>query len=108
MAAAHAIKEALWLRALLHDLGMACGAVPIMADNQAAIKLLRNPIASQRSKHIDIRYHFGREHVARGNVQIKFVGTEKMLADGLTKALVKGKHQYMCQGLGLSLVENSH
>ncbi len=58
MAAAHATKEALWLRKLCTDLQLADGPVNIYSDNQSAIKLLKNPIASMRSKHIDVIYHF--------------------------------------------------
>ena len=65
MAAAHAVKEALWLRKLLADFGKAGNtAVQLWGDNQAALKLLKHPIASNRSKHIDVIYHFARERVA--------------------------------------------
>ncbi len=52
MAAAFAVKEALWIRKLLPDLGIKINVVCIMCDNQGTIKLLKNPVASNRSKHI--------------------------------------------------------
>ena len=64
MASAYAVKEALWVRTLMRDLALDTGTVEIMADNQSAIKLLKNPIVSMRSKHIDVIYHFAREKVA--------------------------------------------
>ena len=65
MAAAAATKEALWLRNLMNDLRQTVSTVTIWADNQGAVKLLKNPITSLRSKHIDVIYHFARERVAR-------------------------------------------
>ena len=101
MAAAAAVKEALWLRKLLLDFGMDVGTVCIMADNQSALKLLRNPVTSARSKHIDVVYHFARERVLRKEVSFQYISTDKMLADVLTKALTGVKHQFCCKGMGV-------
>ena len=89
MAAAYAIKEGLWLRTLLSDLGMRLDTIPINADNQGAIKLLKNPVFSMRSKHIDVIYHFARERVTRKDITFKYIPTAKMVADALTKPLPK-------------------
>jgi hypothetical protein len=91
MSAAAAVKEALWLRKLLSDFGKATPTVKIYGDNQAAIKLLKHPIASLRSKHIDVIYHFARERVARGEVKFEYISTDKMVADIMTKALPENK-----------------
>jgi len=97
MAASQAVKEALWLRKLMVDLEVpVCGGVNILADNQSAIKLLKNPVVSLRSKHIDIMHHFARERVVRKEVAFTYVQTTEMVADVLTKALPKAKHQ-MCK-----------
>jgi hypothetical protein len=101
IAAASAVKESLWLRQLLTDLGVAQGAVSIHADNQSAIKLLRNPVSSMRSKHIDVAHHFARERVARQEVAFVFVATDEQIADIMTKALPKSKHVFCCHGMGL-------
>jgi ribonuclease HI len=101
MAAAQAVKEALWLRNLLVDLDLDGGTVKIFADNQSAIKLLKNPVLSMRSKHIDVVYHFARERVARKEVKFEYVKTEHMLADMLTKPVPKAKHTYCCTGIGV-------
>ena len=102
MAAAAAIKEALWLQKLLNDLLIRTGTIVIRADNQGAIKLLQNPITSMRSKHIDVIYHFARERVARKEVAFAYIRTEQMLADVLTKALPKLKHAFCCAGMGVN------
>ena len=72
-----------------------------MADNQSAIKLLRNPVSSMRSKHIDVAHHFARERVARHEVVFVFVATDQQIADVMTKALPKVKHEFCCEGMGL-------
>jgi hypothetical protein len=101
MAAAHTVKEALWLRKLLYDFKLDAGTILIRADNQSAIKLLKNPISSVRSKHIDVIYHFARERVARKEVAFQYVRTEHMIADALTKALPEAKHAYCRAGMGV-------
>jgi transposase InsO family protein len=102
MAAAHAAKEALWLRKLRRDLRLSVDTINIRADNQGAIKLLKNPISSMRSKHIDIIYHFARERVARKEVAFEYIKTDLMVADCLTKAVPEDKHAFCRAGMGIS------
>jgi len=87
MAASHAAKEALWLRTLLQDFNLNILTVEIRADNQSALKLLKHPVNSARSKHIDVMHHFVRERVARGEIVFNYISTELQVADILTKAL---------------------
>jgi hypothetical protein len=101
MAAAAAVKESLWLRKLLTDFDVDISTVDILADNQSAIKLLRNPISSMRSKHIDVIHHFARERVARREVAFHYVTTAAQVADALTKALPLVQHKYCCKGMGV-------
>ena len=100
-AAAQAVKEALWLRLLLNDLGVPVNCFPIRADNQSALKLLKNPISSMRSKHIDVVYHFARERVARRDVDFTYIRTDEMLADMFTKPVPGNKLQLCCNGIGV-------
>jgi hypothetical protein len=72
MSAASAVKEALWLRKLFSVFGINISPVPVYCDNQAAIKLMKHPIASMRSKHIDVQHHFVRERVARGEAVFEY------------------------------------
>ena len=88
----------------MHDLDVDIGPVQIKADNQSAIKLLRNPISAARSKHIDLAHHFARERVARQEVVFAYVSTDLQIADVLTKALPKAKHVWCCDGMGLMRV----
>lgn len=102
MAAAYAIKEALWLRTLLTELSMETGTISINADSQSAIKLLKNPVLSMRSKHIDVIYHFARERVARKDISFKYIPTDKMVADALTKPLPSAKFKFCCSAMGIN------
>eukprot|EP00882_Tetradesmus_deserticola_P012471 GHRQ01013216.1.p1 GENE.GHRQ01013216.1~~GHRQ01013216.1.p1 ORF type:complete len:372 (+),score=127.55 GHRQ01013216.1:381-1496(+) len=104
MAAASAVKEGLWLRKLLEGLNIQVGSISILADNQSAIKLLRNPISSLRSKHIDVIHHFARERVMRREVTFTYVNTEDQLADIMTKALPAPKHNVCSSGMGVGPV----
>jgi hypothetical protein len=101
MSAAHAIKEALWLKKLCNDLDLKYEGVPIGCDNQGAIKLVKHPIASQRSKHIDVSHHFARERVLRKEVSFEYCATDRMPADFLTKALAPSKFELCCKMVGV-------
>lgn len=92
-AGAAAINEIKWLRGLLDELSIADAHSPILfGDNQSAQSLSRNGIKSERTKHIDIKYHFVTDEVARGNVQLQWIPTTEQLADVLTKALGAQQH----------------
>ena len=80
MASAQAVREALWLRKVLGDLGIKVGTMSSYTDSQGALKLLKHPISSIRSKHIDIKYHFARESVSRKEVCFEYCSTDDMVA----------------------------
>lgn len=102
MAAASAVKEALWLRKLLTDMGKhKAGPTVIKCDNQGALALLNNPIVTARSKHIDVLHHFARERVARNEVKFEYCRSDHMVADIMTKPLPEIKFRDCCQGMGL-------
>ena len=101
ISAAQAVKEALWLRVLLADLGIVVNTFQIKGDNQSVLKLLKNPVSSMRLKHIDVVYHFARERVARREVEFSYVNTNEMLADMFTKTVPGNKLQTCCGGIGV-------
>jgi len=68
--------------------------IVIRADDQGVLQLLKNPITSMRSKHIDVLYHLAREGVERKEIVFEYVQTDLNIADVLTKALAKGKHAF--------------
>ena len=84
----HAFKEAIWLRTFLTVLKFPVPRpFPILSDNQAACSLSNSPAISTRSKHIDIRHHFIRDHVQSGSFSTTWIPTADMPADIFTKAL---------------------
>jgi hypothetical protein len=101
VAASTAARDAIWFDKLLFEMGIRASPVQLYGDNQGALKLIRNPITSMRSKHIDVHYHFVREQAAMGRIKISFISTEQMLADMLTKAVPEAKHEFCCAGIGL-------
>jgi hypothetical protein len=103
MAASAAVREGLWLRHLLADLGVRVGTVQMFGDNQAALSLISNPVVSARSKHIDVMHHFVRERVARGEVVFTFVGTEQQVADCFTKSLPPTSFKVCRERMGMRL-----
>ena len=64
-----------------------------MVDNMSAIALTKNPVFHDRSKHIDVRYHYIRECIERGRIVIDYIETKMQLADVLTKALGRVRFQ---------------
>ncbi|KAJ9529713.1 hypothetical protein QJQ45_014482 [Haematococcus lacustris] len=102
MAASSAVKEGLWLRKLMQDLQLPGDCTSILCDNQAALQLLHNPIASARAKHINVHHHFARERVARGEVSFSYCSTASMVADIMTKPLSLVKFSQGKQGCGVS------
>ena len=102
MAATAAACQGVWLRNLLGKItDEEIGPVVLYIDNKSAIDLAKNPVFHGRSKHIDIRYHFIRECVERGEIIVKHVCTEEQRADVLTKALSIVKFEKMCHLLGI-------
>jgi hypothetical protein len=87
VAAASCCTQLLWMRQTLKDYGVICDKVPLLCDNESAIKIAYNPVQHQRTKHIEIRHHFIRDHVARGDIDLCHVGTNDQLADIFTKPL---------------------
>lgn len=91
-AIAEAAKEMMWLHQLLKELNVIIELpIIISSDNQSAIKMLENEKFSQRTKHIDVQYHFLRDLIQNKTVKLSFVPTEINAADLLTKPLAGAK-----------------
>ena len=65
-----AFKEAIWLQRKLNEIQMLQGEVTVYSDSQSAIYLSKNPVYHERTKHVDVKYHFIRDQIAKGIVQI--------------------------------------
>ena len=80
--------EEVWLRKLLSDIfDLQLDATCIHCDNQSCVKLSYNPMFHDKSKDIDIKYHYIRDMVHGGAVKLQYVATEEHIADVLTKAI---------------------
>jgi hypothetical protein len=102
MALTLATKEAMWIKLFLTELGVFKGGpICINCDNQSYIAQAKNPEHHARTKHIDIQYHFIREKVEEGTVKLEFCLTQEMVADVLTKALPREKHQRCTEAMGV-------
>jgi hypothetical protein len=66
---------------------LGCYKIPLLCDNESAIKIANYPVQHSRTKHIDIRHHFLRDHVIKGDIKIGGVSTDDQLADIFTKPL---------------------
>jgi hypothetical protein len=87
--------EEVWLWKLLTGLfDIAMEATCILCKNQSCMKLSENPMFHDRSKHIEIRYHYIRDIVQKGAVRLQYVATDEQLADVLTKPLSRTKFEY--------------
>jgi hypothetical protein len=104
VAAAAAAKEIVWMRRLLQDLG--CNQLKptyLFCDNQSAIKLVRNPQFHQRTKHIDVKFHFIRDLQEDKVIDVVYVNSEGQLADLLTKGLDGPRFRKLREEIGISV-----
>ncbi|GJT33342.1 retrovirus-related pol polyprotein from transposon TNT 1-94 [Tanacetum coccineum] len=93
--------QILWMRSQLTDYGLGFNKIPMYCDNKSAIALSCNNVQHSRSKHIDIRFHFIKEHVENGVIELYFVNTEYQLADIFTKALARERIIFFINELGM-------
>jgi hypothetical protein len=102
MAASAAVKEANWVKGFLEEIGISPWTVKIHCDNQGCINHLRNPVFSKHTKHIAISFHFAREAIALGQVDVKYVPSARNVADIFTKPLTRQVFQGHREALGLA------
>jgi hypothetical protein len=87
IAAGHCCAQLLWMRQTLRDYGYKLSKAPLLCDNESAIRMADNPVEHSRTKHIDIWYHFLRDHQQKGDIKIAYVSTHNQLANIFTKPL---------------------
>jgi uncharacterized membrane protein YciS (DUF1049 family) len=101
IAAGSCCAQILWIRNQLRDYGFVLDKIPILCDNTSAIAITNNPVQHSRTKHIDIRYHFIREHVMNGTVELFFIPTEEQTADIFTKSIDESTFTRLVGKLGM-------
>jgi len=97
--------QALWLSRLFGELlGRKVDVVELKVDSKSALALAKNPVFHDRSKHIQIKYHFIRDCLEDGSIKANHIATTDQLADILTKSLGKAKFQEMRRRIGLKQI----
>nr|ABA98847.1 retrotransposon protein, putative, unclassified [Oryza sativa Japonica Group] len=101
VAAASCCSQILWLLSTLKDYGLTFEKVPLFCDNTSAINIAKNPVQYSRTKHIDIRFHFLRDHVEKGDVELQFLDTKLQIADIFTEPLDSNRFAFLRGELGI-------
>ena len=106
MASSAAAQENIWLRMLLNDFGFGDDLpTTIFEDNTGAIELSKNPKFHNRTKHIDVSYHFTRERVESNELSVVHCHTDQMVADAMTKGLGRIKFERFRGMMGVERVQ---
>ena len=106
IAAGSCCAQLLWMKQTLKDYGVNVKNVPLLCDNESAIKIAHNPVQHSKTKHIQIRHHFLRDHVLKGDISIEHVKTEEQLADIFTMPLDEKRFSKLrCE---LNILESSN
>nr|GEV24385.1 retrovirus-related Pol polyprotein from transposon TNT 1-94 [Tanacetum cinerariifolium] len=93
--------QVMWMRTQLQDYGFNYNKIPLYCDSQSAISISCNPVQHSRTKHIHTRYHFTKEQVENGIIELYFVRTEYHLADMFTKSLPEDRFMYLVRRIGM-------
>jgi hypothetical protein len=93
--------QLLWMRQTLRDFGYNLSKVPLLCDNESTIRMADNPVEHSRTKHIDIRHHFLRDHQQKGDIEVYHINTENQLADIFTKPLDEKRFCRLCSELNV-------
>ncbi|CAI7811380.1 unnamed protein product [Closterium sp. NIES-53] len=108
MALFRAIREIVWQRRLLAELGEEQqGPTPLYCVSQGAIALAKNPVLHGLTKHMRVKWHWTRSMVAAGEVELHYVKTTRQPADMMTKRLVEQQHWKCCKLAGMALNRES-
>ena len=99
VSAAACCSQILWIKNQLEDFSLRYSCIPIYCDNTSAINLSKNPIQHSRSKHIEIKHHFIRDHVQKKDIELIFVDTKNQLADIFTKPLLEENSNFIKNAL---------
>ncbi|TQD70894.1 hypothetical protein C1H46_043569 [Malus baccata] len=107
VSAAEATAQAIWLRFVLSDFGEEqVEPTQILCDNTSAIAISKNPVAHHKTRHINRRFHFIRDALQNGEVDLIYCKTEEQVADIFTKALARDRFEYLRKALGVILAKH--
>ncbi|KAK2996036.1 hypothetical protein RJ640_002196 [Escallonia rubra] len=102
VSAAIATSQAIWLRRIFHDFGQTQERkTELFCDNKSAIAMAKNPVFHSRTRHIALKYHFIREAIEDGEIELEFCRSKEQVADIFTKALPRERFEELRQALGV-------
>lgn len=101
IAAGNCCAQILWIKQQLSDFGVSLNNILIFCDNTSAINITKNPVQHSRTKHIEIRHHFIRDHVLKKDISIEFVDSLNQIADIFTKPLNEAQFIKIRRELGM-------
>nr|GEY07233.1 retrovirus-related Pol polyprotein from transposon TNT 1-94 [Tanacetum cinerariifolium]GEY12328.1 retrovirus-related Pol polyprotein from transposon TNT 1-94 [Tanacetum cinerariifolium] len=101
MALSASCAQVMWMRTQLKDYEFNYNKIPLYYDSQSAIAISCNPMQYSHTKHINTRYHFIKEQVENGIIELYFVRTEYQLVDMFTKALPEDRFKYHVRQIGM-------
>jgi hypothetical protein len=84
----------------MRDFGVIFERGPLMCDNTSVISVAKNPVFHKRIRHFERRHHFLRDHVEKGNIEMRYIDTERQLADIFTKPLYSSSFAALREGAG--------
>ncbi|GJZ81492.1 hypothetical protein Tco_0646486 [Tanacetum coccineum] len=93
--------QIIWMRSQLTDYGFTFNKIPLYCDDKNAIALCCNNVQHSRAKHIDVHYHFIKDQVENGLVELYLVRTEYQLVDIFTKPLPRERFNFLIENLGM-------
>jgi hypothetical protein len=97
MAISEGVKEAIWLKDLLEEISVETSSISVFCDSQSAIHLAKDQMYHDRSKHIDVKFHFVRQVTSKGIVEIKEIATTHNPVDMMTKPIPTAKFNYCAE-----------
>ena len=98
--------QVLWMRQTLKDFGLSYSSTSILCDNSSAISLSKKPVHHSRTKHIEVRHHFLRDHELKNDIKIEFIPTNDQLADIFTKPIDEQQFIKIRRDLGICRIED--
>ncbi|GJV40695.1 hypothetical protein Tco_1419135 [Tanacetum coccineum] len=96
----------LWMKSQLTDYDIIYEKVPIFCDNTSAIAISNNLVLHSRTKHIDIKYHFIKDHILKGDIELYFIPIQYQLADIFTKPLDEPTFKRLIVKLGMLNIDS--
>nr|KYP62632.1 Copia protein [Cajanus cajan] len=98
------LTQLLWIKNQLKDYDIYESSIPVLCDNTTIISISKNPILHSRTKHIEIKHHFIRDHLQKGTFDLVYVKIEEQLANIFTKPLQEDRYIWLRDRLGMELI----